>query len=109
LLGFARLDTGYRGLITQNATHELEHQWGAYISPTLGLQTGGHYLPQSSVGSLIGGHRWIDNGNGTYTLDCTQGRGGAHMPAYSTSISWDSFRAPWSFPCTLIMSSSSHA
>lgn len=79
LQGFGRIDLGTRGVYTQNVTHELLHQWGAYISPALGLQTGTHYYAESSVGSLLGGFRWIDNGNGTFTLDCTEGRGaGAH-------------------------------
>src|SRR5262249_23440150 len=28
--------------------------------------------------SLVGGFRWIDNGDGTFTRDCSEGRNGAH-------------------------------
>lgn len=99
LLGIGCLDAASRGLYSQNTTHELLHQWGAGISPQLGLVTGeGHYLPESSVGSLIGGYRWIDNGNGTFTKDCTEGRNGAYHAAlldkYLMGLIWGTSVVP---------------
>jgi len=31
------LDTGHRGMYANNATHELMHQWVAWLNPNLGL------------------------------------------------------------------------
>jgi hypothetical protein len=70
LLAVNLLDYGSRGLSANNAVHELLHQWAAYIDPFFGLTSGGHYRTQSNLGSLVGGHEWVDNGNGTYSINC---------------------------------------
>lgn len=79
LLSVNILDTHQRGVVGNNATHELTHQWASYTSSSLGLNDGtGHYHFLTSVGSLVGGFAWTDNGNGTFTRDCNEGRNGAH-------------------------------
>jgi hypothetical protein len=79
LQGINVLDTLERGLYSQNATHELLHQWSSYLNSGLGLNEDyGHYSFRSSVGSLLGGARWLENSNGTFTVDCNEGAGGAH-------------------------------
>jgi hypothetical protein len=79
LLSVNVLDAYDRGIRSGNATHEIIHQWASYTSTSLGLSDGtGHYKSRSSAASLVGGFRWIDNGNGTFTRDCTEGRNGAH-------------------------------
>ena len=79
LLGLVVLDAYDRGLYSANLTHELLHQWGGSLDPAFGLNDStGHYNPRSSVASLLGGQRWIPNLDGSYTLDCVEGRNGAH-------------------------------
>lgn len=79
LLGTVVLDAGDRGLYSSNLTHELMHQWGAYVDPSLGLtDSDGHYTPRSSVGSLLGGQAWPQQPDGSFVLDCNEGRNGAH-------------------------------
>ena len=79
LLGINILDAFSRGITAKTATHEIMHQWSSFISPSLGLSGSGcHYLPNSNVASLIGGFLWIDNGDGTYTIDYSQGRNGGY-------------------------------
>jgi uncharacterized repeat protein (TIGR01451 family) len=80
LLGLNVLDAYDRGTYASNATHELIHQWSSFTSQSLGLTdaSGAHYRSRSSVGSLVGGYLWIDNGDGTYAVNCDEGRGGAH-------------------------------
>ena len=78
LLGMNVLDAMDRGIWDSNATHELVHQWSAYLPTTLGISDGGaHYRHNTSVGSLVGGQAWIDNGDGSYTIDYEEGRNGA--------------------------------
>jgi hypothetical protein len=78
LLSVNVLDAYSRGILSNNLTHELVHQWGAYIDLALGLSDGTvHYKHYSNVGSLVGGFRWLDNGDTTFTLDCDEGRNGA--------------------------------
>jgi hypothetical protein len=78
LLGISGLDAFDRGILSQNATHELIHQWASYTSTSLGLSDStGHYNNRSNVGSLVGGFKWIDNKDGSFTIDCSQGRNGA--------------------------------
>lgn len=79
LLSVNILDTHQRGIVGNNATHELTHQWASYTSGSLGLSDGtSHYHYLTSVGSLVGGFAWTDNGDGTFTRDCDEGRNGAH-------------------------------
>jgi hypothetical protein len=82
LLGINLLDVLSRGITAKIATHELMHQWSSFISTSLGLSDSTcHYLPNSSVASLIGGFQWIDNGDTTFTVDCDQGQnGGNNIP-----------------------------
>jgi len=77
LLGVNALDAYGRGIVANVATHELLHQWEAYVTTALGISDGVHYGVQTSVGSLIGGFRWLQDGSGNLLLDCTEGRGGA--------------------------------
>jgi len=81
LLGINVLDAYGNGIHGDIATHEMLHQWGAYIDPGLGLSDGAHYSSLTSVGSLLGGYRWIDNGDGTFTNACAEGQGGARHAA----------------------------
>jgi hypothetical protein len=76
LLSLNLLDTGDRGIEGNNITHELTHQWAAFTNTALSDGTG-HY-GDCSVGSLVGGLLWTDNGNGTFTRVCSEGRNGAH-------------------------------
>jgi len=79
LLGANVLDAYRRGLSSNNATHELLHQWVAFTSTVLGLNPdGAHYDPRSSAESLVGGFRWVDNGDGSFTIDCSEGQNAAH-------------------------------
>ncbi|MGB2695037.1 MAG: VWA domain-containing protein [Dehalococcoidia bacterium] len=78
LLGVNVIDAYNLGLTSGLATHELIHQWGSYLDPSFGLTSNGHYVDRSSVGSLIGGWGWADNGNGTFTLNCVEGWNQAH-------------------------------
>lgn len=79
LLGINVLDTYDRGMLSNNATHELVHQWSSFSSTSLGLSDNtGHYIYSTSVGSLVGGFQWIDNGDGTFTLNTDEGRNGGH-------------------------------
>ena len=79
LLGLNVLDAYGRGIRGANATHELVHQWAAY-GTYLGDGTG-HYLDNSSVGSLVGAFEWIDNFDGTFTVNPDEGRNGAYQAA----------------------------
>jgi hypothetical protein len=80
LLGVVLLDAYERGIYGANVTHELLHTWGGRLDTSLGLNdASGHYLPRSSVGSLLGGQRWGARGDGTFTLDCSEGRNGARQ------------------------------
>src|SRR5262249_31838513 len=81
LQGINLLDANDRGIYSGNATHELIHQWAAYINSAVGLSSGGHYSPNSSVGSLVGGFRWTNNAQGRFVLDCPEGRNGAYHVA----------------------------
>jgi hypothetical protein len=73
------LDANARGVTAQNATHEIMHEWSAFISMSLGLNAdGAHYSPYSSVGSIVGGQLWNTNGQGQFTMNCQEGRSGAH-------------------------------
>ncbi|WP_437972113.1 cellulose binding domain-containing protein [Sorangium sp. So ce260] len=77
LKGVAALDNLRRGWLSNNFVHELLHQWSAYLPFDLGMTDGFHYLPTTSAASLLGGMEWLDNGNGTFTLDCdSNGRAG---------------------------------
>ena len=78
LWGVNVIDAYGRGAYSGNITHEILHQWVSFTGPSLGLSEGAHYKPRCSVGSLIGGFRWVDNGDGTFSRNCTEGRNGAH-------------------------------
>ena len=75
LLGINIVDSYERGMMGYNATHEILHQWSSYTATT--LSDGSHYVPRSSVASLLGGYLWQSNGNGGYTIICEEGREGA--------------------------------
>jgi cysteine-rich repeat protein len=83
LLGLNVLDAYDRGLLSKVVTHEILHQWVAYVTAQLGITAsdGLHYNPRSSVGSLVGGFRWLEAGDGTFVLDCTEGASGASRAA----------------------------
>lgn len=82
LLSVNVLDAYTRGLVGKNATHELTHHWSSFTNISLGLSDGtGHYNPRSSAASLVGGFEWNANGDGTFMLNCNEGRNGAfHAP-----------------------------
>ncbi|WP_434048531.1 MULTISPECIES: cellulose binding domain-containing protein [Sorangium] len=78
LLAVTALDNLRRGWLSNNFVHEILHQWSAFLPFDLGMTDGFHYLPTTSAASLLGGMTWIDDGTGTFTLDCnSNGRGGA--------------------------------
>lgn len=80
LMGVNMLDTMQRGLWASVMTHEIMHQWGAYLHSSLGLgSTGGHYNARSSVASPLGGFQWTPLGNGTYSVDCNVGANGQYQ------------------------------
>ena len=74
LLGVNYLDDHARGAVSQNITHEITHTWAAHLDPSLGLSDG-HWNAFSNVGSQLGGFLWALNPDGSYTIDCNQGRG----------------------------------
>lgn len=78
LQGVVVLDLLSRGILANNLVHELSHHWGAHIDPSLGLTDATrHYGVRTSVGSLLGGQRWLPNGDGSFTFDCSEGVNGA--------------------------------
>jgi len=78
LLGINVLDAFDRGATSNNAMHEITHQWSAAIDNSFGLTEGAHYKPSSSAASLVGGQEWIELGGGQFRLNCEEGRNGAH-------------------------------
>jgi hypothetical protein len=73
LLGVSILDVAGRSLNSYIATHEILHQWAAFIPDSLGLtdgSTGAHYEGTSSAKSLVGGMKWSRNENNGFTVDC---------------------------------------
>jgi hypothetical protein len=83
LLGMNLMDSLSRGVYGANAVHEIMHHWSAYVDFGLGVKDdGSHWSSRSNAASIVGGQRWIDNGDGTYTMDCSEGHGyGAHHAA----------------------------
>jgi hypothetical protein len=77
LQGVNAVDAYDRGLYSNFVTHEILHQWGSYLSSTLGLRVGAHYKVQSSVGSLLGGCQWTDTGDGLFDPVCAAGSNNA--------------------------------
>ena len=77
LQGLAFIDLHERGIGSYTVTHELLHQWGAYIDASFGVSDGSHYSHLSSARSLLGGAIWVDLGDGTFFRDCSEGRRGA--------------------------------
>jgi hypothetical protein len=62
-----------------NVTHELMHQWSAWLNPNLGLsEDGAHYKHRSNIGSLVGGQLWREPSPGTFSVICEEGRSGLH-------------------------------
>lgn len=78
LLSVIGLEPYDRGVMTSNATHELMHSWAAYLDYSLGLNDGAHYKVRSSAASLLGGVKWTPNADGSFSIDCDEGRNGAH-------------------------------
>lgn len=78
LLGVNALDTFSRGINSDNAVHELLHQWSAALNKSFGLDDHrGHYNPRSNIGSVLGAvYPWIDNNDGSYTIDCERAKKG---------------------------------
>lgn len=81
ILGTNKLGVANRGLNASTATHELFHQWAAYLNPDLGISTGSHYLRRTSAASLLSGYTWLQHSDSTFTLDCrSEGFGIAKPP-----------------------------
>ncbi|MCW5979064.1 MAG: hypothetical protein KIT09_13365 [Bryobacteraceae bacterium] len=79
LLGLNVLDAYERGVLSNTATHEILHQWAAFLDTTLGLTDGtGHYNRRCSAASLEGGFQWNDIGNGAFAFNCEEGQSGGH-------------------------------
>jgi hypothetical protein len=78
LLSVNVLDAYDRGLLANVVTHEITHQWASYTDVSLGLSDGTAHYTDGNAASLVGGYVWNDNGNGTFTRDCNEGRNGAH-------------------------------
>ena len=68
------LDAFERGIWDANAVHELVHQWSAFLEDNVGITDYPHYLHNSSVGSIVGGLEWLDNGDGSFTINFDRGR-----------------------------------
>ncbi|MFZ5890751.1 MAG: choice-of-anchor X domain-containing protein [Myxococcota bacterium] len=82
LLGVSLIDMGHRGMYAGNMAHEFTHQWSAFTLGTLGLQAdSAHWDSRTSVGSIVGGFQWLDNGNGTYTVNADIGRNAVYEMA----------------------------
>ncbi len=75
LLSVNVIDVGARGISSNNATHEIMHQWSAFIDFPEVKMDSAHYNSRSNAASLVGGFHWNENGDGTFTPDCSQGRG----------------------------------
>jgi hypothetical protein len=82
LLSLNVLDAYDRGIYSGNATHEITHSWSAFVDPVLGLKDdSAHWHHRGNAGSLVGGLVWQANGDGSFTIDCAEGRSGAtHAP-----------------------------
>ncbi len=73
------LDYQNRGMIPSTLVHEILHRWGAYIDASLQIRiASGHYDVRSSTGSIIGGHPWIKQEDGSFLVDTSIGSGGAY-------------------------------
>jgi hypothetical protein len=76
------IDVLRRGWLSNNWVHEMLHQWSAFLPFDLGMTDGAHYLPNTNAASLVGGMTWIDDGDGTFSLDCDgDGRSAARTAA----------------------------
>jgi len=83
LLGINAVDILNRGLVAGNVVHEITHQWAAQVDASFGMTDGSHYKPGSSAASQVGGFQWVDQGGGSFLVDCTQGRnGGRRAPPF---------------------------
>jgi len=71
LLGINVLDSYDRGMTAGICGHEILHQWGSYM-PVFLFSDGEHYTYNCNAGSLLGGYHWTDNGDGTYSFDCSK-------------------------------------
>ena len=79
LLGLTFHDYALRGVYSNNMVHEWTHEWEAHISSSFSLkQNPGHWKFRSNIPSPVGGYRWIDNGDGTFTIDTNEGVVGGH-------------------------------
>jgi hypothetical protein len=78
LLGVNGLAIMKRGAVTNNAMHEVSHQWAARVDPGFGLSDGAHYGGRTSAASLVGGFLWSDIGGGSFNVNCDEGANGAH-------------------------------
>ena len=77
LLGVNALDAYDRGIMSNNAMHEIVHQWAAFLDHSLDLNgDSAHYSSWSSAGSMVGGFSWQENQDGTFSIDCDEGRNG---------------------------------
>jgi hypothetical protein len=87
LLSVNVLDALQRGIYSANATHEILHQWSYYLSSTLSLGSSAHPSNFSNIGSLLGGFEWIDNGDGTFSINADEGRNGAtHLSPFDAYL-----------------------
>jgi hypothetical protein len=76
LQGINLVDTGKRGITINNVLHEVTHQWAAFVSLALGLNSdSAHWHVYSNAGSIVGGFGWIPQPDGTWMLDGEQTRG----------------------------------
>jgi len=83
LIALNVLDSYSRGINARVATHEIAHTWNAHIDAGLGLSdtTLAHWSNWTSAGSIVGGFTWSDNGDTTFSIDCSEGANGArHAP-----------------------------
>ena len=76
LKGISMLDIMERGIETSdNAAHEISHQWSAYITTSLNITTGaGHYHRNSGMDSILGGlYKPVTNQTGGIIRQCSMG------------------------------------
>ncbi len=57
------------GIDSANFTHEMMHQWGAYLLEGSLSDNGSHYREAVGQASLLRGHHWQPHGDG-YVIDC---------------------------------------
>ena len=79
LAAICSLDYQDRGMEPSNLMHEILHRWGAAFDSSLNYQlASGHYDLDSNAGSILGGYRWIEQGDDSFEIDYMNGSNSAY-------------------------------